>query len=396
MRKQCFSGCIYLFRKLLAATCLCLAAPLSSFQAQAALLPLPLLSISPLDSLSSTGTQGGPFNPTTITYRVSNIGSGIFDWTALSDRDWVTLIPTNGQDSATVTVLINEKANALTNSDVATITFGGNAGRITRTVQLTLTTNRTNPDDLSGDGLSDLLLQDDMGDVGFWSMNKADLIAGNVFAPDHAPDPVGKVVGHADFTGDGQRDLVLESNDGSLSVWELKGIFSPASHYLPSFGPYGRLAGIRDIDGNGKTDLIFQHRDGAVSALMMNGRLVVRIASLNSENPVDPSWKVVGTGDFYGTGKWNLAWQNEDGELGIWDMDGLKLVAPHFVIPQPGPAWRVVAVADLDRDGKSDLILENLLDHAIGVWFMNGFTLREPKLLNPPYVGGSWSIVGPK
>ena len=40
-----------------------------------------------------------------------------------------------------------------------------------------------------------------------------------------------------------------------------------------------------------------------------------------SPNP-GPSWKAVGTGDFFGGGPSDLLWQNANGQAAIWDMNG--------------------------------------------------------------------------
>ena len=87
----------------------------------------------------------------------------------------------------------------------------------------------------------------------------------------------------------------------------------------------------------------------------MNGTNVVSTSYFNPQYP-GPGWKAFGAaGDFYGDGKWELALQNDDGSWGIWDMDGVNLVTPHYLVPQyPGTGWRGVGVADLDGDGKSD------------------------------------------
>ena len=77
------------------------------------------LEVTPSDDLSSSGPQGGPFNPTSKTYTLRNTGGFSINWAALLslDSNWITLSSTNGtlgaNATATVTVSINSNANSL-------------------------------------------------------------------------------------------------------------------------------------------------------------------------------------------------------------------------------------------------------------------------------------------
>jgi hypothetical protein len=99
----------------------------------------PQLSVTPSSGLTSSGNQGGPFSPSSQQYTVSNAGGGTLNWTASADANWVTVSQTNGQNSGTITVSINANANSSTaGTKSSTVTFGGNGGTTTRSVQLTV------------------------------------------------------------------------------------------------------------------------------------------------------------------------------------------------------------------------------------------------------------------
>ena len=114
-------------------------------------LPPPVLAVSPADGLSSSGNQGGPFDPASKTYAVSNTGGGTLSWTASADQNWVAVTPANGQNPGNVVVSINANANALSvGPHNATVTFGGNGGTVTRQVELTV----NNASDTMGSSLT--------------------------------------------------------------------------------------------------------------------------------------------------------------------------------------------------------------------------------------------------
>ncbi|MBN1491134.1 MAG: PKD domain-containing protein [Phycisphaerae bacterium] len=104
------------------------------------------LEVTPAGGLSSSGSVGGPFSPTSQAYTLSNTGSQALNWTAARTQSWVTLSATSGSlaagASTTVTVSINSGANSLaagSHNDTVTFTNTTNgSGNTTRTVALTV------------------------------------------------------------------------------------------------------------------------------------------------------------------------------------------------------------------------------------------------------------------
>jgi hypothetical protein len=104
-----------------------------------------VLEISPANSVISTGTTGGPFSPSSITYTLSNFGGAALSWSATHSVNWLNLSAASGAlaagASTNVTVSINATADTFAvGSYNALLTFSNTtSGAIaTRTVDLTV------------------------------------------------------------------------------------------------------------------------------------------------------------------------------------------------------------------------------------------------------------------
>ena len=75
------------------------------------------MTVTPAGGLTSSGTAGGPFTPSSQTYTVTNTGASPMNWTASKVESWVTLSAAGGTLAAgantTVTASINAGANSL-------------------------------------------------------------------------------------------------------------------------------------------------------------------------------------------------------------------------------------------------------------------------------------------
>ena len=103
----------------------------------------PAIGLTPT-SLSFNGAAGGA-NPAVQTIGVSNIGGGTLAWTATDSATWLTLSPTSGTNSGSITATVNLVGLAAgTYSAVITVNATG-ATTKTVPVTLTVTTSTTTP-----------------------------------------------------------------------------------------------------------------------------------------------------------------------------------------------------------------------------------------------------------
>ena len=149
-----------------------------------------------------------------------------------------------------------------------------------------------------------------------------------------------------------------------------------------------------DFNGDSVSDLAFQQEafnaggtKGTPSIWLWNGSAVTSMTTL--PNP-GASWHIVASADVNGDGKADLIWQNDDGQPGIWLMNGPTPIA-EAGLANPGANWHLIAAGDFNADGKSDLLWQ-ASDGTLGVWLMNGTTpIAEAAIGNP---GPQWIPVG--
>jgi hypothetical protein len=165
--------------------------------------------------------------------------------------------------------------------------------------------------------------------------------------------------------------------------------FSASGSGTTNFGPSAQpntriLRG--DFNGDGRNDILWQNTDGSVAIWLMNGLNAIGGASLLGPNT---GWSVQQIGDFNGDGKSDILWLNADGSSAIWLMDGLNVIGGSGILG-PNTGWSVKKVADLNGDGKSDLIWENI-DGSAAIWLMDGMSaISGVGIIGP---GTGWSVV---
>lgn len=254
--------------------------------------------------------------------------------------------------------------------------------------------------DLNGDGVPDILLQDDAGYLGAWLMS-GDTVRSSVYlTPNNVGDAGWRAVDIADFTGDAKPDILFQYTDGSLAVWQMDGTKLVTSGFLSPSNTGGKAwkaIACGDFDKDGKADILFQNTDGTLAVWLMNGLTLSSVATLTPSNP-GKGWNAVGVADINGDKNLDIVFQNTDGTLAVWYLQKTtQLLLSALLDPAtPGSAdWRVVGTTDLNGDGKSDLLLQNRATGDVALWYMNGPKLLLGKLLTPSNPGGTWKFVAP-
>ena len=220
--------------------------------------------------------------------------------------------------------------------------------------------------------------------------------------------------------GDSFGKIFLHTNSGQDAYWlmDQNGTRVGSGANLPQTDPSWQVKALADFDNKGPnfSDLIWQNTNGTVATWELQSDSsggTTRVGTGNNLGSPDPSWQVVKTaGDFDGNGVADVLFQNQNGQLAIWELqnppNGTGPIAfpnnqNQFNIAQnPGPTWHAFAAGDFNGSGTDGILFfnDNRVNYAI--WDMqpggpaigqNGiFTFNEQ--VNLPSQDPSWSLAG--
>jgi hypothetical protein len=144
---------------------------------------------------------------------------------------------------------------------------------------------------------------------------------------------------------------------------------------------------VSDLDGDGLSDLVFQNLDGRIAAWTMNGVTPKATAQLISAGA---GWSVTHVADTDGARKSEIFFKHVDGRVHMYQMNGVTVTGGKELLGA-GLGWSISHTADLNGDGKADLILRNV-DGRAHIYLMDGINIiGSASLLQ---AGTGWNVVG--
>lgn len=251
------------------------------------------------------------------------------------------------------------------------------------------------------DGKTDLLFRHDTGgNLVAWYLDGLFRLGGAVLDPPQPTTGDWRIVGEADFGGDGKADLLWQNADsGNLSLWTMDGIHRTAGVSFAGPGsPATEVVATADFDRNGKVDLLFRDTaSGALTVWFMDGP--TKLSEANITPPTDLGWTIAAVGDLDANGKVDLLWRHAvTGALSVWWMDGVTVLSGQPLSPASlDLAWQAVGIWDVDADGKNDILWQHQTSKRLVAWLMNGATRICGSYLEP--AGPAlpvYSAVGPR
>src|SRR5262249_48831316 len=88
------------------------------------------------------------------------------------------------------------------------------------------------------------------------------------------------------------------------------------------------FAGPGDFTGDGTSDALWQNIDGTIVEWELNGSQVVSDTTVGA---MPPNWHFGLVGDVNGDGKTDVLWQSDGGGIVVWEMNGAQVVANQFL-----------------------------------------------------------------
>ena len=216
----------------------------------------------------------------------------------------------------------------------------------------------------------------------------------------------------SDMTGDGLSDLLTRNTAtgeirpmavGLLAAWTLPSLVFADGSPVPFVPLDYQVVGTGDLNGDGYADIVWQQQStGNLYAWLMQGTIVVATPALSIPTVGTTGWQVRAIADLNGDGRADLVFQNSaNGALAVWLMNGATVVGTAWItdgagtpLIMPDPNWQIVGAGDLDRDGKADLIWRNQVTGGVGAWAMNGNAVRTMRSLSPDHVSSDYVIGG--
>lgn len=245
--------------------------------------------------------------------------------------------------------------------------------------------------DFNGDGRADLIGRPYNGnELQIW-LQGADgrFVAGRAVALQSLGGRPGFAVG--DLNGDGRLDIVVSNGSSgitfSIAYQQADGSFAPAVQVGAAVGYWREGMAIGDVNGDGRQDLILAGVSSDPGTVMLQdakGQLLpgveqpggagasrINVADIDGDGRLD----VVASG--YGTPVYVML-QRSDGSLGA---------SQSFPVPDIfGVAPSIVAIGDLDGDGRPDILY--------GGYWLRQRAVPAPAGSNVPGSGPSWLGLG--
>jgi len=332
----------------------------------------------------------------------TNPNGDLGDWAASAGADAFLAFSPSGQiDPITSTdlTLMNVLGwNAPPLGEIANSPFEGNPGWIVVGVG-----------DFNHDGKSDLVYYNaSIGMTQIQFLNGTTNIGGGVIA--NSPfegNPGWTIVGVGDFNGDGSSDLVYsDASIGMTQIQLLNGNTNIGGGVIAN-SPFENnrswtVVGVGDFNGDGKCDLVYYNANTGVTQIqLLNGNTNIGSGVIaNSPFENNPGWTVVGVGDFNGGGKSDLVYY--DASIGVTQiqlLNGNTNIGGGVIANSPfenNPSWTIVGVGDFNRDGKSDLVYYGASIGVTEIQFLNGNTnIGGGVIANSAFEGNlAWTVVG--
>jgi hypothetical protein len=181
----------------------------------------------------------------------------------------------------------------------------------------------------------------------------------------------------ADFNRDGTADVIWQDPvTGWAQVWYLggaQGVSITGAANLTARNTW-RIVGVADFDRDGHPDVVWQDPDtGAAQLWLMGGEGGNVIASATTLSAAN-TWRIMSVADFNKDGVPDCIWQDqESGWAQIWFMGGAQgTTLTGAVNLTTRNTWRIGGTGDFNADGVPDVVWQDPATGATQIWYLGG------------------------
>lgn len=225
--------------------------------------------------------------------------------------------------------------------------------------------------DLTHDGISDILVENGSGNVTAFLMNSSGHIQSN---DGIAALPSGwQVVATGDFNGAGNSDILVEqASTGDLTAF----LMNSSGHIQSADGigvlPSGwNVAGVGDFTGDGITDILAEQAStGDMTAFLMN--YSGQIQAADGIGVLPAGWSIAGVGDFNGDGVSDImVEQASTGNVTDFLLNNIGQIQSAVGLAQLPSGWNIVGVGDFTGNGITDMLAEQASTGNLSAFLLN-------------------------